>query len=515
MKLKTILFIIFLLITSLLVSQNPPDTLWTKAFGGINNDNAYSVQQTSDAGFIVCGRTLSYGSGDEDAYVIKTNHLGEEEWFSTYGGNLGDWALSVQETSDFGFIITGMTESYGAGNNDVWLIKTDINGDTLWTRTYGGNSNDGARDVQQTTDSGYIIAGGTMSYGAGSNDFWLIKTDENGNEVWNQTFGGSESDRAYSVQQTSEGGYIVAGYTFSFGEGSCDFWLIKTDTLGNQEWEQTYGGINNDSARDVQQTSDGGYILTGNTSSYGAGSNDFLLIKTDVNGIEVWSQTFGGSEADEAYSVNQTSDGGYIVTGYTNSYGSGANDFWLIKTVENGNEEWNKCIGGSSGEYARCVQQTSDGGYILAGETYSYGEGGQDVWLVRVDSEIYANFSANPTFGYYPSLEVDFTDESGGSPINWSWDFQNDGIYDSFEQNPTCTYTQSGIYDVKLKISNETQVDSLIKYNYITVELVPPSPPSNMQIEISGNDALLTWAEVDTTIFGTPIVVDYYLVFGS
>jgi len=250
----------------------------------------------------------------------------------TFGGSYPDYAYSVQQTKDGGYILAGSTGSFGAGNYDAWLIKTDANGNKVWDTTFGGSSTDQARAVQQTSDGGYILAGFTYSFGAGENDAWLIKTDTNGNKVWDTTFGGSDDERAYAVQQTSDGGYILAGVTSSFGAGGWDFWLIKTDANGNKVWDKTFGGSSNDYAWSGQQTSDGGYILAGATESFGSGNvyyPDAWLIKTDTDGNKVWDNTFGGSSSDETYAVQQTSDGGYILAGYSLSYGY---DAWLIKT---------------------------------------------------------------------------------------------------------------------------------------------------------------------------------------
>jgi len=235
-----------------------------------------------------------------------------QSWSRTFGGSESDWGFSGQQTSDGGYILLGTTWSYGAGDYDFWLIKTDAAGNKEWERTFGGSDWDWGTSVQQTRDGGYILLGSTCSYGAGEWDFWLIKTDSQGNKQWTKTFGGSEDDQGYSVQQASDGGYILLGYTESYGAGSADFWLIKTDSQGTKQWAKTFGGSEDDWGLSVQQTKDGGYILRGHTYSYGAGSADSWLIKTDAQGNKQWERTFGGAEDDQGYSVQQTKDGGYI-----------------------------------------------------------------------------------------------------------------------------------------------------------------------------------------------------------
>ena len=202
----------------------------------------------------------------------------------TYGGISDDYASSVQRTPDGGYIVAGYTDSFGAGSDNIFLIKTDANGNVQWAKTYGGTNNDYAYSFQQTSDGGYIVAGRTNSFGAGVYDPFLIKTDANGNLQWAKTYGRTGWDEAYSVQQTSDGGYIVAGYTDSFGAVNWDVFLIKTDANGDVQWAKTYGGTNDEWAESVQQTSDGGYIVAGGTRSFGAGYYDAFLVKTDANG---------------------------------------------------------------------------------------------------------------------------------------------------------------------------------------------------------------------------------------
>jgi len=207
-------------------------------------------------------------------------------WERTYGGTNNDWGASVQHTTDGGYIIAGITSSFGNGDEDVLLTKTDGNGIELWTKTFGGTNSDGAHSVQQTTDGGFIITGATESFGLGNGtgDVYLIKTDENGIELWTKTFGGTNAEEGNSVQQTTDGGYIIAGHTNSFGNGQRDVYLIKTDENGDSLWTRTCGGIEEDEGHSIQQTTDGGYIITGITESFGNGIYDVYLIKTDGNG---------------------------------------------------------------------------------------------------------------------------------------------------------------------------------------------------------------------------------------
>jgi len=310
-------------------------TRFAKTYGGTGIDYAFSVQQTSDGGYILAGETDSFGAAD-DIFLIKTDANGNIIWAKTYGGIENEIARSVQQTSDGGYILAGYTSSFGAGNLNIFLIKTDASGNIQWAKTYGGTDYDWAYSVQQTSDGGYIVAGRTWSFGAGSEDIFLIKTDASGNVQWAKTYGGTYYDNAYSVQQTSDGGYIVAGYTYP-SLGYPDIFLMKTDANGNIQWAKTYGGTDDDAAYSVQQTSDGGYILAGGTDSFGAGSGDLFLINTDASGNIIWAKTYGGIYRDSATSVQQTSDGGYIVAGGTWSFDVSVADLFLIKTDANGN----------------------------------------------------------------------------------------------------------------------------------------------------------------------------------
>ena len=314
-----------------------PVTSWQRTYSGSKTDEGWSVVQTSDGGYIVAGTTTSYdGDGrlglipDEgDVYLIKTDANGNLIWQKNYGGPEEDAGYSVLETNDGGYIIAGKTESYGAGGSDVYLIKTDTNGNMLWQKSYGGSRIDEGRSVAQTSDGGYIIVGYSDSRRINDFDVYLVKTDANGNMLWQKTYDGGFYDRGWSVAQTSDGGYIIAG------ESHYDVYLIKTDTNGNMLWQKSYGGSELDCADSVLETNDGGYIIVGTTSSYSSyGDLDVYFIKTDANGNMLWQKTYDGAErgTDIGRSVAQTSDGGYIIVGYTWAREAGE-DVWLIKTA--------------------------------------------------------------------------------------------------------------------------------------------------------------------------------------
>jgi len=383
---KQIWIILFMLALAQASFGQPPDTLWTRTYGGSSDEEAYSVQQTADGGYIVAGATQSYGAGNLDFYIVKTDASGDTQWTRTQGGSsCHDIAYSVQQTTDGGYVAAGWTCSFGAGYADFYLVKTDGSGNILWTRTYGDVWQDIAYSVQQTTDGGYVVAGSTHHYGGG-NDFYLVKTNSSGDPLWTRAYWGPGSwTVAYSVQQTTDGGYILAGCT----DG--DFYLVKTYSEGGLCWTRTYGGSGGDCAYSVQQTADGGYVVAGYTDSFGAGDYDFYLVKTNSQGDTLWTRTYGGALADEAYSIQQTTDGGYVVAGTSMSFGAGSSDFWLVRTDANGDSLWSRTFGGTSGDECHSVQQTSDGGYVLAGITSSFGFGG-DFWLVKTGPE-YPNVS--------------------------------------------------------------------------------------------------------------------------
>lgn len=382
-----ILIIIGLICSTSLNAQSAPDTLWTKTFGGTGSDRGECVCLAIDGGYIIAGSTRSFGAGSADVWLIKTDTNGDTLWTRTYGGTDTDRGFSVCQSTNEGYSIAGYTSSFGAGGNDVYFIKVDINGDTLWTKTYGGTGSDRSLSVCQTTDGEYIIAGYTNSYGTGGNDVYIIKANTNGDTLWTRTYGGINNDWGRSVCQTSDGGYVITGETLSYGVGLYDVYLIKIDVNGDTLWTKTYGGAGNDYGFSVCETMDDDLLITGYTSSFGAAFGDVYLIRTNATGDTLWTKTYGDYYTECGYSVCETTTGRYIIVGETWSFGVGQGDVYLIKTDTEGGIIWTKTIGGLNNDHGYSVRQTADDGFIITGYTDSFGAGGNVVYLIKIATD--------------------------------------------------------------------------------------------------------------------------------
>ena len=369
--------------------QNPESIAITfsKTFGYDYMNSGDSVQETQDGGYIIVGTTNSYETL-ADIWMIKTDQNGEEEWSQIYGGNGIDRGFAVDQTNDGGFIIGGYTESFGNGLKDVWIIKTDSIGNTQWEYTFGDIKDDYCNDIKQTTDGGYIVCGATTLPHMGHCDIWLFKIDLNGSQLWNATFSYENSaDQGFSVVETMSGDFVVAGYSSPGSYGFADLRLFKTDAQGTLIWDKLYGGGDYDEGYAVCETMSGGLVVAGTSESFGNGLDDGWLIKTDSAGELEWEQIFGGDNRDIANDIAETIEGGFIMTGSTNSFNNGDYDNWVIKTDINGNMIWEQIYGGDRDDGGRAISQTSDGGYIITGYTYSFGTGNSDLWLLKIDSQ--------------------------------------------------------------------------------------------------------------------------------
>lgn len=364
-------------------SDELPTLQWNQTYGGPKDDYAAAVIQSTSREFVLVGSTLSYGADDYDALLVKVDPRGAIEWTQTFGGSKYDEGNSIIETKDGGYAFIGSTKSYGAGEIDFWLVKTNAYGNMEWQKTFGGSRSDGASAIIEM-DDGFVLVGSTRSYGAGETDVWLIKTDANGIMEWQQTYGGPEIDVIRSIIKTEDDGFALFGYTSSYGAGGWDCWFVKTDSNGNMEWQQTYGDSKDDAAwSGIQTANDGGYALIGYTQSYGVGSRDFWMIKTDSSGIPLFNRTFGGIAYDEAWAGIETDDG-FVLAGSTWSFGTGTGDAWLVKTDANGNIKWQQTFGGAEDDEVRSLIKTTDGSFVLSGFTSSSGAGDRDAWLVKI-----------------------------------------------------------------------------------------------------------------------------------
>jgi len=389
---KCLMLTILLVLASTVLAAQPVEE-WNRTYGGPYGDGAWSLNGTNDGGYIFAGYTSSSGQAG-DLWLAKTGSQGYMQWNRTFGGSEEDVGYSVKQTTDGGYIVAGCTKSYGMGEERLWLLKTDSNGSKEWDHIFGGfvsSSGDGGWAVDQTEDGGFIVTGYTMSYGVGGKDLWLIKTDCVGNKQWSRTFGGPKDDVGMSVVQTGDGGYIVTGRTASFGSGDDDIWLLKVNPEGDEQWNRTFGGPKDDVALQVIELKDG-YVLTGRTESEGSGGKKAFLLKTGLDGKKLWERTYG--QDSSGISLQQTTDGGFIIAGSTNSPVTGK-DALLIETDPNGNAQWIMPLGGPGEDMGTSVAESLDGGYVMAGITNSFGAGAEDAWLVKVKPEIVTFASGN------------------------------------------------------------------------------------------------------------------------
>ena len=384
-----------------------PSIEWQRSYGGKIADHPYSIVPTTDGGYFVAGITSSnegdvFGNhGGGDVWALKLDNMGAIQWKKCYGGSTDDRAYACEQTADGGYILAGHTLSNNwdvSGNHgdyDAWVLKLSPSGIIQWQKCLGGSLWDEAWDIKQTPDGGYIVVGhsnstdGDLTVNHGGADYWVVKLSSLGNLEWQKTYGGSARDFARSVALTSDGGYIVAGDAWSDdghvtnSQGNADFWILKLDSEGKMEWEKAFGGTNLDRANEVQQTKDGGYIVAGLTRSNNGhvtgshGGYDFWAIKLNKSGDIEWKKALGGSGEDSGQSIQQTSDDGYIMVGHTESTdgdvasNDGGADLWMVKLSASGTLEWEMAIGGTMAEVGISIKQTTDGGFVTTGYSWS------------------------------------------------------------------------------------------------------------------------------------------------
>lgn len=357
---------------------------WT--YGGPQNDYTYGVLAATDGGYLMVGTTSSYGAGKSDAWLIKANSNGLAEWNRTYGGAGNDYGCNMIATSDGGYALVGYTDSYGP-SMEGWLIKVDAQGNMQWNRTYNNAGAEYTANLLTTPDGGYLLIGSVFMAGANQCDGLIVKTDASGVMQWNRTIGGDVGSDYLWDAIVEHGGYVIVGSTASFGAGADDAWLLKIGTDGVTLWNHTYGGSFDDFGWWLTKSSEGGYVISGSTSSFGAGKFDAWILGTSPEGVVQWNQTFGGVEDDFGYDMVGTGDGGYAVAGYTFSYGKNGLA-WLIQTDAIGVLSWNQTFGGAMFDQAQGLAVTMEGYYALTACTDSFGAGSTDGWLIIAKAPI-------------------------------------------------------------------------------------------------------------------------------
>jgi hypothetical protein len=378
------LFLLASMSSAVFASSEP----W-KTYGGEFDDEAAAIVVSSDGGYAIAGTTSSFGAGGYDFWLIKVDENGNIEWNKTYGGTESDVATGLVCTADGGYVMVGETRSYGDGESDFWLVKVDSSGNLQWNKTFGDQTADIATCVIQTNDGGYALGGYWLENDA-SEDALFVKTDSSGNVQWTRTYGGAEGESVYSVVQTSEGGYALAGVTTSYNdERKPDFWLVKTDSNGIMEWNKTYTEQNTDCAKSLIQTSDGGYTLAGFVRPAIIAPSDVWVINVDSTGNSVWNVTWKSVDYAMVNSMIQTRDGGYLVSGATH-YLKGFMDLnsfmFLLKIDADGIIQWNKTFNELDDNNSLFVTQTENDDYALAGTTKSTDEGTYyDIWFAKAD----------------------------------------------------------------------------------------------------------------------------------
>lgn len=484
---------------------------WPQIYGGNGAEVGQSVQETSDGGFVVTGYTNSFGQGMADTWLIKTDKFGNLEWDKTYGGSYNDYGMYIDVTDENEYLIAHNT-SDASGIYSGNLLLTDTIGNEKMGRQFGSGGITEVNSIHKTTDGSYIMAGSSSPAEGEPFDFLLIKIDDNGDQLWRYTYGGVGDDACISMQQTSDGGYILLGTTSSYGDGGIDLWLVKTDEDGNKVWDKTFGGPGNDEGKSLELTSDGGFILAGQTDSYGEGGSDCYLVKTDENGNEQWSKTFGSQYEDEFNGLIQAPDGGYISVGTTDRNGN--SDVLLIKTDSSGNKIWEQIIGGDLADVGKAICNTSDGNFAITGRTRNWGADGNDIFLMKIIQE------EGPSI-VISKLEGQLKYSQAGDAIDYTIVLKNTGnvpleqvnIVDLNADEGSLNYSSSllGVGESITCTATHTITQQDIDNDSI-VNAVTVSAYYN-ENEITASDTIVSYYEENTTFSDYTLTDEYFRVY--
>jgi len=372
-----------MLISTSDILPQAPDTLWTKIIGGSGTDIGVEIIQTSDGGFAVAGYTTSFGVIQRDAFIVRLDSLGNIIWQKTYGGNLLEQAYSIKETYDNGFIISAFRYS---NTSNLWLIKIDSDGDTLWTRNVGYDKNEFGTNLQVAEDGGFLLSGYTDSdiITNGDRDVWLVKFDSAGNKLWERNFGGDDADEGFNLLKLADGNLIIAGYSESFSGGDRDGWIVKTDSSGTFTWSNSFGSGSYDDFTSAAEDDDGNLYFTGTTES--SGDRNLWVVKTDSAGNHILTKTYGGTLWEWGQDIKRTTDGNFILTGYSQSNSTSLRQLWILKIDEQCDTLWTKLFTSVNGSEGYSIIQTTDNGFAVTG-TAGSSVTGPDVWVIRLLEE--------------------------------------------------------------------------------------------------------------------------------
>ena len=380
---------------SSIVQAEMPFTM-LKNYGGTQDERGYAVQQTSDGGYVIVGSSTSYGAGGSDLWILKVDGSGEFSWSKTYGGQGNDVGKDIVQTSDGGYIITGYTRSFSSGGDmDLWLIKTDANGESClyndggtctqnsskWVKSFGTSGNDYGNSVKETSEGDFIVTGKSGRIPS----VFVVKTNSLGEKIWENLYGTGPGDRGQYIIEREDLGFLIVGKE-NPNNADDNLCLINIDTDGSEVWHSLYGGGNSDVGNYVSEVSGGGFIIAGSSRSYGNGNwDDMWLVKTSTGGSMEWQKTYGGSYTEIGNYVHEKIGGGYVITGSTESIGQGLYDIWVVSTDYTGNEIYSQTFGGNMDDKALKGSKSDNGELIIIGYTSSFGNGGDDVLFIKID----------------------------------------------------------------------------------------------------------------------------------
>ncbi|MFK7922954.1 MAG: hypothetical protein AB8H47_13405, partial [Bacteroidia bacterium] len=358
---------------------------FSKTFGGDQDEHAMAVTNTATGDYVVAGFTNSFGSGKSDVWVMKLDQFGTEVWRQYFGDSDYDWANDLIETRDGNYVVAGYTRDQISGKNNAWVFQLNRHGELMWTKTFGGNDADEARSIIQTKDGGFAVAGFSYSNSKGKSDIWLLRLNAVGETLWDRQYGGSGIEKAYSIQETKDEGFVIGGYQHYNDFDRADMLMVRTDRNGKGIWRKVVRAPGNDVIESVLETNEGEFLAAGWRYNESNGSLDGCLVHISSSGRVLKEHLIGGSGKDAFYDLIPTAEGGYLLTGQSTSF-SKSSDLWMVKLDARLRQTWQKRTLGESDDYGRAVMQVADGGYLVSGGTKSYSRGGSDMWVLKTDN---------------------------------------------------------------------------------------------------------------------------------